>query len=185
MNTYDIARKIAHMPGLQVEAWINPASISTRVKKMAQKMIRSGVLTGGYRSTSRMLAIQLMADACIGPSTSANKWGVTLYNANLTQDTKAEIINLLGAARMIEIANTPDGPSTQQTYTDRRYERTMEVVRRGRGELSLQCYVLPIVQQIAELVAASRSESVVAACNKLADQLDDIEPIKANIYTAI
>jgi hypothetical protein len=173
------------MPGLQVEAWINPASISPRVKKMAQKMIRSGVLTGGYRSTSRMLTIQLMEDACIGLPASANQWGAILYNANLTQDTKAEIINLLEAARMIEIANTPDGHRTQQGYIDRRYERIMEVVRRGRGELSLQCFVMPICQQIAELVAASRSESVVAACDKLADQLDGIEPIKANVYTAI
>jgi hypothetical protein len=169
------------MPGLQVEAWISPASISPRVKKAAQKMLRSGVLNGGYRSTARMLAMQLLGDAKIGISSSANKWGVTLYNANLPQDTKAEIITLLKAARTIEMIANP----SHSEYITSRYERTMDLKRRGDGALSLSCYVLPICQQIAELALASRSESVIAACNKLADQLDDVAPIKACIYTPI
>lgn len=181
MNTYDMARKISKMPGFQMESWISPALISPRVKKMAQKMIRSGVFTGGYQSTARMLATQLMGDAGINDSVAANKWGVTLCNAKLTPDTKAEIINLLEAARMVELATKP---ADNHQYINDRYERAM-ALRPTTPQATLSCYVFPIVVQIAELVAASRPAKQVEAANALADRLDDIAPIKASIHTPI
>jgi hypothetical protein len=182
MNGYDYGRKIIHMPGFKVEAWIDPTLISPRVKKAAQKMIRLGILNGGYRSTACMLAQQLLTDAGIKSTASANKWGVTIHNATLTQDTKADIINLLEAGRMIEIA---DKPESNHAYIDARYRRAMALELRGDHAISMSCYVVPIAQQIAEIAAASRSQAHKDAANKLADQLDDVAPIKANIHTRI
>ena len=182
MNGYDYARKIIYMPGMQVEAWINPVSISPRIKKAVQKMVRTGILNGGYRSTSRMLAAQLLNDSEVGISASANKWGVTVFNAILTHDTKAEIINLLEAARMIELA---DKPASNHHHINSRYQRVMGLELRGDRAMSLSCYVVPINQQIAEVAAASRLPSQIKAANALADQLDDVAPIKVNIHTPI
>lgn len=182
MNGYDYARKIIYMPGMQVEAWINPVNISPRIKKATQKMVRTGVLNGGYRSTSRMLATQLLMDSKAGVSASANKWGVTIYNAVLTHDTKASIIELLEAARMIEIA---DKPESNHAYINSRYKRAMSLDLRGDRAISMSCYVVPINQQIAEIAAASRLPSQIKAANALADQLDDVAPIKVNIHTPI
>jgi len=179
MTSFDIARKITNMPGLKVEASIDPTLISTRVKKMAQKMIRTGVLTGGYRSVSRMLATQLLGDACIGAVAAATKWGVAIHNATITRATKAEIVNLLEAARMIEMASKPE---SNHPYITARYKEAMKIERNRHDKINLSCYVLPICQQIAELLAASRTAHHVEASNKLADLLDGTEPIKANIF---
>ena len=84
MNAYDYGRKIAQMPGLQVEAWINPASISPRIKKSAQRMIRTGVMIGGYRGKARLLASQMLSDAGMEPSAHYHTWGVNIHNAVLT-----------------------------------------------------------------------------------------------------
>lgn len=181
MNSFDISRKIVHMPGLQMEAWINPTIISTRVKNMAQKMIRTGIYTGGYRSTARMLATQMMKDSGIPESSAVTKWGVNLYNALLTQDTKAEIVELLEAARMVELADKLAG---NHEYINGRYSRALKF-EYGRTGISVSCYVFPIAMQIAQLAAANRPADQIEAANKLADQLDDIAPIKANIYTPV
>ena len=182
MNGYDYGRKIMQMPGFKVEAWIDPTQISTRIKKSAQKMIRTGVMTGGYRSTARMLAKQLMDDARIVVSASYSKWGVVIFNATLTHDTKAEIINLLEAARMIEIAGKPE---SNHSYVTSRYQRAMSMDIGHDRSVMMSCYVLSIARQIAEIAAASRTPFMTAEANKLADQLDDVALIKANIHTPV
>ena len=182
MNTFDTARKINHMPGIKVEASIDPTRISTRVKKSAQKMIRSGILNGGHRSTARMLATQLLADARIATSVSATQWGVSIYDATLTQGAKADIIELLEAARMIEMSTATDH---NRRYITERYIDSMALRVNRYNEIRMTCYVPAITQQIAELVAASRPVKQVAACNALADRLDDVAPIKINFYNSI
>jgi hypothetical protein len=182
MNGYDYGRKIIYMPGFKVEAWIDPTHISPRVKKAAQRMIRTGILNSGYRSTARMLAEQLMKDARIAISASFSKWGVDIHNATLTQDTKADIIELLEAARMLELAEKPE---SNHAGIDSRYQRAMRLEMRHNQSISLSCFVVPIAQQIAEIAAASRTPFMTAEANKLADQLDDVAPIKANIHTRI
>jgi hypothetical protein len=183
MNTFDTARKIVHMPGIKLEASIEPTRISTRVKKSAQKMIRSGILNGGYRSTARMLATQLSDDAKIAPSASATKWGAMIYNATLTPDTKTEISTLLEAARMIELSTEFEH---NKKYTNDRYERARKSLHHhSTATVRITCYVPAIAQQIAEVAATSRTAEQVAACNALADRLDDVAPIKINFYTPI
>jgi hypothetical protein len=181
MNAFDYGRKITQMPGLQVEAWINPAGISPRIKKAAQKMIRSGILVGGYRSASRMLALQLMTDAQVKSTASYSKWGVSIHNAVLTLDTKGEVVQLLEAARMVELATSKAG---HNEYIDSRYKRAMSFDLHGNS-ITMACYVMSISKQIAEVVANTRSDSQIKVANALADQLDGIEPIKANIHTHI
>ena len=49
-NAFDLVRKVRHLPGLQLTATIDPTQITKRVKTAAQQMLRSGVLSAGYRS---------------------------------------------------------------------------------------------------------------------------------------
>ena len=182
MNAYDYGRKITQMPGLQVEAWINPASISPRIKKSAQKMIRTGVMIGGYRGKARLLANQMLSDAGIEPSAHYHTWGVNIHNAVLTDTIKAEVILLLQAARMIESAGQSEAKTA---YIHARYEKAMEFRKDRDGRIHLACYVAPIAVQIAELMATTRPASLIEAANRLADQLDDVAPIKVNIHTEI
>jgi hypothetical protein len=182
MNTFDIARKINHMPGIKVEATIDPTLISTRVKKAAQRMIRSGILIGGHRSTARMLALQLLSDACIAVSAGTSMWGVTLYNAKLTHATRKRIVELIDAAKMIEIATAE---TVRKGYVRDRYERTLHELNNPLPTMRLFVYVPGIAQQIAEVATEQRSAHAIAAANALADKLDGTEPIKANIFTPV
>ena len=59
-NAFDMVRKIRHLPGLQLTATLDPTQITKRLKNAAQKMLRTGILNGGYTSKARMLATQLL-----------------------------------------------------------------------------------------------------------------------------
>ena len=170
MNTFDIARKINHMPGIKVEATIDPTLISTRVKKAAQRMIRSGILVGGHRSTARMLALQLLSDACIAVSAGASRWGVTLYNAKLTHATKAQIKELINAAKMIEVMRAET--TVRKGYVRDRYARILHELNNPLPTMRLFVYVPGIAHQIAEVATEQRSAHAIAAANALADKLD-------------
>ena len=59
MSIYDIARDL-QIAGVVVQAHIDPKQVSVRIKNAAQRMIRSGVLKGGWNSKSRKLAYKLV-----------------------------------------------------------------------------------------------------------------------------
>lgn len=183
MNSFDIARKITHMPGIKVEATIDPTLISVRVKKAAQKMICSGILNGGYRSTSRMLAEQLLKDSRVSACASATRWGVVMYSAKLSHATKAAIKELINAARVIELA-TESSPNRKE-YVNDRYDRTLKRLESETEHVNLSIYQKDIAQQIAELIAAARTPEQVNAAKELAYQLDGTQPIKINIFTYV
>lgn len=183
MNSFDIARKITHMPGIKLEATIDPTLISVRVKKAAQKMICSGILNGGYRSTSRLLAEQLLKDSKLVACASATKWGVVMYSAKLTHATKAQIKELILASRMIELAT--ESSTVRQMYTSGRYDRTLKRLMTETENVQLSIYQKDIAQQIAELIAATRTPEQVNAAKELAYQLDGTQPIKINMMTYV
>jgi hypothetical protein len=176
-NAFDMVRKVRHLPGLQLTATIDPTQITKRVKTAAQQMLRSGVLSAGYRSKSRMLAEQLLSDVGREAPASWMPWAAYITDvALLTSEARDQIAELVEATRMIEFAD-----SEHTTHINERYSRMLKELRTARfGRLHLSTYQREINKQIAEVVASCRTPLMVEIHNELADKLDSTEPFAIN-----
>jgi len=177
-NAFDMARKIRHLPGIKLTATIDPTHISNRIKNATQKMLRAGVVTGGYTSKSRMLAEQLLKDEGRDAPVFVNKWGVVIADvAILTAEVRERIAELVDAARMIELATA----NHHTQYSNERYDNMRDKLKNYKvGQLSLSLYQPVLQQQIGELVASCRTPLMVQIHNELADKLDSTEPFAIN-----
>ena len=178
-NAFDMVRKIRHLPGLKLTATIYPQFVSKRIKNAAQKMLRTGILQGGYASKSRMLAEQLLSDAGIHAAANNTKWGVRIFAVGqLTNDDREQIVEFMNAARMIELAEM-----TRQngSYIHDRYTSLVNQFKsHAGGQFSFNMYQPALQAQITELVAARRTPEQVKAHEALADRLDSTEPFAIN-----
>lgn len=59
MNVYDLAREL-NVIGVVIQAHIDPTRIPIRTKRSAQRMIRSGIMKGGWSSKAKQLALKLL-----------------------------------------------------------------------------------------------------------------------------
>ena len=177
-NAFDMVRKIRHLPGLKLTATLDPTQVSKRVKTSAQKMLRSGVLTSGYRSKSRMLAEQLLSDAGRVAPASAVTWGAYVPDAAmLTNDAREQIEGLVNAAKLVEHASS----SPNNKHINERYDQMIKAIKTTRiGRLSFHTYQLELNMQIAEVVASCRTPLMLEIHNELADKLDSTEPFHIN-----
>jgi hypothetical protein len=181
-NAFDMVRKIRHLPGLKLTATIDPQYITKRVKNAAQKMLRTGILSAGYRSQSRMLAEQLLDDAGVAPAASANSWAVRIYaNEQLTKEARARLIEIANASRMVELASLSAGRDAK--YLNERYETLMSGLRqRKAGAFSFHLHNTSLTAQAAEVVASCRTPEQVTAHEALAAKLDSLDPFAINFY---
>jgi hypothetical protein len=178
-NAFDMVRKIRHLPGLKLTATIDPTHITKRLKNATQKMLRTGIVTGGYTSKARMLAEQLLKDADREAPVYVSKWGVVITDmALLTNDVREPILELIEAARMIEHAS--DSRKNATRINDRYDNMKKQFKSTKIGRLSFALYQPAIQQQIGELVASCRTPLMVQIHNELADKLDSTEPFAIN-----
>lgn len=180
-NAFDMVRKIRHLPGLKLTAIIEPQHITKRVKNAAQRMLRTGVLQGGYASKSRMLAEQLLSGTGLQASATNTKWGVRIFDVScLTKTDREQIVEFINVARMIELASEPRNNST---YVHDRYTRLVNQFKRQVvGQFAFNIYQPALQAQITERVASCRTPEQVAAHEGLAAKLDSTEPIEVNFY---
>jgi len=59
MNVYELARELKVI-GTVIQAHIDPTRIPVRTKRSAQRMIRSGIMKGGWSSKAKQLALKLV-----------------------------------------------------------------------------------------------------------------------------
>ena len=180
-NAFDMVRKIRHLPGLKLTAVIEPQYITKRVKTVAQKMLRTGILSTGYRSQSRLLAEQLLDDAGLAPAASANSWAVRISSVTqLTKDARARIVELVEASRTLELAN---GSAQSAPYTKDRYDTMLREFKQHKvGAYAFRLHNVSLHAQVGEVVSACRTPEQVKAHEALAAKLDSTEPIVINFY---
>jgi len=179
-NAFDMVRKVRHLPGLQLKATVDPTQISKRVKTAAQKMLRTGVLVGGYTSKSRMLAEQLQdtfGQPLVG---SATNWGAFIRDMSMVPKAgRDQLVELINASRLIEHANSRPNNS----YINDRYDRMVNTAKNTRiGKVSFNAFNKDMNIQIMEFVGSLRTPEQVAAHAALADRLDDPKPFAINMY---
>jgi hypothetical protein len=180
MNSFDLVRKLK-MPGLVLSATLNPTHLSTRIKKSAQTMLRTGIMTGGYRSQAREVACQLLADANLKPLVSFNKHAVALHNLGTLPDAvKDQICDLLEAVKVIEIAGSR---SLHTEYIADRYAQAIANVRENNGATYLHyLYEKSLAAQIAQLAASCRTPERAEQDAALAAKLDSTESIVIDLF---
>lgn len=178
-NAFDMVRKIRHLPGLKFTATLDPQLVSKRVKNATQKMLRTGVVTGGCTSKSRMLAEQLLKDANREVPVYVTTWGVFIQDmALVTTEVRGAIAELIEAARMVEHASDA---KFNPKYINERYDNMRKHFKASKiGRVSLNMYQPVLHQQVAELVASCRTPLMVEIHNELADKLDSTEPFAIN-----
>lgn len=179
-NAFDMVRKIRHLPGLKLTATIDPTQITKRIKNATQKMLRTGILSAGYRSQSRMLAEQLLDDAGIAPAASANSWAVRIYeNTQLTKEARARLLEIANASRMIELASLSAGRDAK--YLNERYETLVSGLRQHKARsFSFRLHNTSLNAQAAEVAASCRTPEQVKAHEALAAKLDSLDPFAIN-----
>jgi hypothetical protein len=97
------ARKL-RLPGVVVTAQVVPQRITPRMRSMAQKMLRAGVLTGGWQSQAKRLAVALIeaTDPTV-PHIRAHKgYGSTVFNASLLLNY-SRMDELIEASYLMEV----------------------------------------------------------------------------------
>jgi hypothetical protein len=173
-NTFELVRKVKYLPGLSMTASIDPTQISTRIKNAAQKMLRTGILTAGYRSKSRLLAEQMLSDEGREAVVTSVSWGVFIQDvAILTPEARERIAELLEAAKLLDHLEHP----TSADSTNARYKRLVTEIKRSRfGRVHLYLGHAEIQSQIAEVVSACRTPLMLEIHNELAAKLDGTEP---------
>jgi len=179
-NAFDMVRKIRHLPGLQLTASVNPSHITKRVKNAAQRMLRTGLLVGGYTSQSRILAEQMFDSFNQKAIGSATNWGAHVKDMSvLDKAGREQLIELLNASRLVEHANkTPN-----DRYINDRYDHMIrEVNTFTTGPLMFRAFNKAVNQQIMEFVSSYRTPEQAAAHEALANRLDDPTPFVINIY---
>jgi hypothetical protein len=179
-NAFDMVRKIRHLPGLKLTATLDPTRVSKRIKTAAQKMLRTGVLTSGYASQSRMLAQQVLDDAHVSAVAYNTKWGVRVLSVSrLTKDDRAQIAEFINAARTIELADMRS--DAQAPYIHDRYNNILAQFAAHEGEhFSFNLYQSTLQAQIVALISARRTPEQVKAHEALANRLDSTEPFHIN-----
>jgi hypothetical protein len=179
-NTFDMVRKIRHLSGLNLTATIEPQHIPKRIKNAAQKMLRSGVLVGGYTSKSRILAEQMLDTYKQQAVGCATTWGAFPYEmAMLTDEAREQVKELLNASRLVEHASTP---RSNADYINSRYAHMLDGLKRTEGRYQFNAYNKVINAQIVGVLSTCRTPKQVKAHEALADRLDNPEPIVINIY---
>lgn len=179
-NAFDMVRKIRHLPGLQLTATVDPTKITKRVKNATQRMLRTGVLVGGYSSQSRLLAEQMLDSFHQKAVGSATAWGAFINDASMLDKAgRDQLIELLNASRLIEHANK----TNNDRYLNERYDLMIKDVRtHTSGRVLFRAYDKAMNQQIMEAVSKYRAPEQVVAHEALANRLDDPTPFFINIY---
>jgi hypothetical protein len=116
-NLLQTARKL-RLPGVVVRAEIIPQRISPRIKSMVQKMLRAGVLTGGWQSQAKRLAGALIeaTDPTVPHIRIHKGYGSTVFNAShlLNYSRMDELIEANYLMEVLRHCN----PAAERRYAD-------------------------------------------------------------------
>jgi hypothetical protein len=122
---FEEARKL-HLPGIVVRAHIDPSRISPRIKSMAQKMLRAGVLTGGWQSQAKRLAVAVIeaTDPTVPHIRTPGTHGSTVYNSRPLTDY-SRMDELIEANHMLKVLHGGDAEYSRQHAE--KYKRNIRV----------------------------------------------------------
>lgn len=186
MSIYDTARQLK-VPGVVVQAHIDPTHITPRIKKMSQDMLRKGKFKGSWGSKSLQLAMQLMQDKNLPV---LNGWNSMFRCQQLSQEDLEQFDEWFEADVMLEkmkIANP-----TENHWAIKRLDANVvenkRTIRKLNPTQMMQFYVRVDTdaireQVIGKLLSLRLPEDVAKLC-ALADRLDDPTPIpmKLEVY---
>lgn len=183
MSVFDTARQLK-IPGVVVQAHIDPTQITPRIKKMTQAMFRTGKLKGGWSSKSMQLARQLMRDKNLPV---LNGWDSMFRCQPLTAEDLAKFDEWFEADVALEKMKL-SGKEHSHYYLKRLDENVAQnkrAVRQLDRAHMMQLYLRFDNQELRaaahEKLLAMRLPEDVAALNELADRLDDPTPIPLKI----
>lgn len=183
MSVYDTARQLK-IPGVVVQAHIDPTLVSPRIKKMAQTMLRKGMLKGGWNSKSALLARHLLEDT--GLPVLA-RWNSFYRAPKFNAETLAyfdELFEADIALQKMDMSPEQLGTPWNAKVLRDDLEENQQAVRRvgtTTKSLFLRMYNEDLRAQAHEKLLALRSPKDVAALDALAARLDDPTPIPVKL----
>lgn len=179
MSIYDTARQLK-IPGVVVQAHIDPTKVSPRIKKMVQTMIRKGELKGGWGSKSLLLAKHLL-DGKNLPMLAV--WNGRYRAKRFNAEQIARLDELFEADIALEKMKMTDSQRESEWYGRRIDEalRDNKLMVRRVDTTMMAFYARvdtpEIREQVHALLLEWRLPEDVAALNAVADRLDDPTPI--------
>ena len=178
MSIYDTARQLK-IPGVVVQAHIDPTQITPRIKKMTQTMLRNGRLKGGWSSRSVQLARQLMRGHHLPVLYG---WDSIFRCQELSQDDLAQFDEWFEADIALEKMKYDLSVNHwMASRLDTNLVENKRTIRKLGPKQMMQFYVRidtpEIREQVSSKLLSLRLPEDVAALCTLADRLDDPTPI--------
>lgn len=178
-SLFESARKL-RLPGIRVTPAIHPNSISPRIKSMAQKMLRTGVLTGGWNAQSKRLARTIIesVDPTVPYISPYLRYGATVFNSRLIQDY-ALLDELLETNFLLEVLRGCR-PAKEREAADR-YKQSLRVASIDGEYIGIGNVDNELAADFVRAFADTHTELTKARHAALASLLDGPKPIKIHI----
>jgi hypothetical protein len=149
-TVYEVARNLK-LPGVQVQAHLDPTKLTKRMFNSARKMIASGRVTG-WGEASRVARLVLNSQDI--PFIGEDKWGIRIHGyIDLSESDKAECLELYQAHIMVRKAQDQ---SQYSFYWDGKL-RTLESTLAHTDKYNyIQCDMAEFREQLSTIILRNR-----------------------------
>lgn len=173
-SVYAIGRKLK-MPGVEVQAHLNPANITPRVFNSAKRMLERGVIIG-WGGAAQVARHIVRSGKC--PYLALNTWGLeSSLNFKLPPDAFAQATELFEAYQLCERLQHP---SLDEQFIQRRRKDADHFLSGNRTYLNVSDK--NIAFQLAEIIHAAEPEEVKQLRKDLAARFTRCEVFQIEIY---
>lgn len=173
-SVYAIGRKL-RMPGVEVQAHLNPANLTPRIFNNAKRMLERGVIIG-WGGAAQVARHIVQTEKC--PYMALNSWGLeSSRNFKLPPDLFAQATELFEAFQLCERIQHP---SISEDYISRRRKDADNFLSGNRTYLNVSNK--NIASQLVEIIHTAEPEEVKQLRKDLVARFTRCEVFQIEIY---
>jgi len=149
-TVYEVARNLK-MPGVQVQAHLDPTTLTKRVFNSARKMIASGRVNG-WGASARVARLVLNSQDI--PYIGEDKWGIRIHGyIDLSEADKAECLELYQAHIMVRKAQDQ---AQYSFYWDGKLRSLESTLAHTDKYNYIQCDMAEFREQLSAIILRNR-----------------------------
>lgn len=175
-TVYEVARNLK-MPGVQVQAHLDPTTLTTRVFNSARKMIASGRVNG-WGASARVARHVLNSQDV--PYIGEDKWGIRIHGLiNMSDADKAEATELYQAHIMVRKAQD-QAPYTN--YWDGKLGTFTRAIENRDKYGYIQCDMAEFREQLSTIILRNRYSVDMHKAQQVLTAFETGQPFPVNVF---
>jgi hypothetical protein len=173
---YEVARNLK-MPGVQVQAHLDPTTLTTRVFNSARKMIASGRVNG-WGASARVARHVLNSQDV--PYIGEDKWGIRIHGyIDLSEADKAECLELYQAHIMVRKAQDQ---AQYSNYWDGKLGILTRTLEHTDKYNYIQCDMAEFREQLSTIILRNRYSVDRHKAQQVLTAFETGQPFPVNIF---